>query len=107
MLPTAIGGDPDLVSDAIGERRLEQRPYTGRWSGTVCPADTSMASQPLAWSMRATSTRPRAVTAGIPVDRRDAHRHRLLRRPHRAHGVEDLEREAHAVLERPPYASVR
>src|SRR5579875_2417771 len=34
-----------------------------------------------------------------PVGGRDAHAERFLRRPDRAHGLEDLERKAHAVFE--------
>ena len=41
----------------------------------------------------------RDAAVADPVVGRDAHRHRLVVGPHRAHRAEHLEREAHAVLE--------
>ena len=39
-------------------------------------------------------------TTRVPVGRGDAHGHRLVRWPHSAHRIKDLERKAKAVLQR-------
>jgi len=92
--------DADFVPDAIGKGRLKLpavlrfgvgHGLTGRDVGDVAivtlkqPGDLDRIG--------------RLHPTRCPVDCRDAHRHRLVVGPHRAHGIEDLERKSHTVFE--------
>ena len=102
MLPTAIVGTPASWRMRSANGVWYMRPYCGAASGTVCPAETSMTSQPCAFEHardlhRLVGRRRRPACQSVAEMRT---RDRLLRGPRRAHRVEHLEREAHAVLER-------
>ena len=91
---------PHLVADAIGERRLEQpavaRPLIGHGLAGRDVHDVAAVRLEQARDLDRVG---RLVAALVPVDRRDAHRHRALGGPRGAHRVEHLEREAHAIRE--------
>jgi hypothetical protein len=58
-----------------------------------------MKSQPSAFSWRAVSIVSSMRHAALdPLDAAEAHAHRLVARPHRATGLEHLERKAPALL---------
>ena len=56
IFPTASVAMPTSCRMRSANGVWKSRPYTGLWSSTVCPAETSMASQPCARNARATST---------------------------------------------------
>ena len=70
-------------------------------SALVWPAETSIRSAPASAKARPISTASvgRDAVVARPVVRRDAHRHRPVFGPRRAHRAEDFERKAQAVLE--------
>ncbi len=91
MLPTAHGrhapprcgceSENERLEHAAIDRPALRRGLAGR---DVDEIDASLVRRPARWRWN-----PRSVSAAFgPVGGRDAHRHRLLRRPGRAHGLE-------------------
>ena len=94
------GRDAELVADLVGERRLEHaavdRIVVGhRLAGRDVDQVRAMGGEGAGDLDRVVA----GDAALLPVGGGNAHRDRLLRRPHRAHGVEHLERKAETVLE--------
>ena len=90
-----------LVADPIAEGGLEHAPVDRLGVG-VSPARGHVDERGavLMKQPRGLDGLVLGQAAGHPVRGRDPHGHRLLARPDLAAGVEDLEREAHAALER-------
>ena len=96
------GGDARLVADAVGERRLEHAAIHGLGLIEVWPGrhidDVDAGAR---CSMRAISTASSGVMPSSPTQSLAEMRTEigLCGRPYLAHGMENLEREAHTVLE--------
>ena len=96
------GGDARFVADLLGEHRLvhaavdRARSRVGLAGGAV----DEVAAACLEQLCRSDGIR-RAEAAGHPVGERQAHRHGLVGRPQRAHGVENFEWITQAVFQRP------
>ena len=101
IAPTAMVGDAGLVADAVGERRLVHAAV----DRLLLLADLARRAvdQVGAGGLEGARDLDRVVgrdAAFDPVVRRDAHRHRQVLRPGRAHRAEHLERIAQAVRQR-------
>ena len=96
------GGHAGLVTDAVRERCLEHaaidRPRFDRSlsRGDIADIDASL----LQHAADADRVLRSDALGADPIVGGNAHRNRLLRRPDRAHGFEDFQGIAHAVLQR-------
>src|SRR3990172_3442859 len=94
-------GDPRLLADAVGERRLVEPPVDGLLLGPrLARRDVHDVAPVLAQHAGELDGLLRRRAALGPVCRRDPDGHGPGLRPRPPHGVEDLERPARAVGER-------